>query len=201
VSLPALWVLATSNAGKAAELSALLAEAGLDLRVTAQAALGVRAPEETGATFVENALLKARHAATATGLPAIADDSGLVVDSLRGAPGIRSARFAGEQVDDGANIAKLLRLLAAPSISRTARFHCVLVALEHPDDAAPLIASGSWHGEIARAPRGANGFGYDPVFFDPTLNRTAAELDPTQKNAVSHRGTALRRLVELLKNR
>jgi XTP/dITP diphosphohydrolase len=194
-------VLATSNAGKVAELSALFAEAGLGLRVTAQSALGVRAPDETGATFVENALLKARHAASATGLPAIADDSGLVVDSLRGAPGIRSARFAGEQADDGANIAKLLRLLAEPSIARTARFHCVLVALEHPADAAPLIASGSWQGEITHAPRGAHGFGYDPVFFDPTLNRTAAELGPTQKNAVSHRGMALRRLVELLKNR
>jgi XTP/dITP diphosphohydrolase len=201
VTLPALWVLATSNAGKVEELSALFAEAGLHLRVTAQSALGVRAPEETGATFVENALLKARHAASITGLPAIADDSGLVVDSLRGAPGIRSARFAGEQADDDANIAKLLGLLAEASISRTARFHCVLVALEHPDDAAPLIASGSWHGEIAHAPRGAHGFGYDPVFFDPTLNRTAAELAPTQKNAVSHRGMALRRLVELLKNR
>ena len=201
MSLPAVWVLATGNAGKVAELSALFADAGLDLRVTAQSALGVRAPEETGATFVENALLKARHAASATGLPAIADDSGLAVDSLRGAPGIRSARFAGEEADDDANIAKLLSLLAEPSISRTARFHCVLVALRYPDDAAPLIASGSWHGEIAHAPRGAHGFGYDPVFFDPTLNRTAAELSPTQKNAVSHRGMALRRLVELLKNR
>jgi XTP/dITP diphosphohydrolase len=201
VTPAAQWVLATSNAGKVAELSALLADAGLDLRVTAQSALGVSAPAETGATFVENALLKARHATRVTGLAAIADDSGLVVDALGGAPGVRSARFAGEQADDGANIAKLLGLLAEPSLPRAAHFHCVLVALEHPDDAAPLIASGAWHGEIARSPRGAHGFGYDPVFFDPILCCTAAELDAAQKNRVSHRGTALRRLVELLKNR
>ena len=201
MTLPAQWVLATGNAGKVAELSTLLAEAGLDLQVSSQAALGVSAPAETGATFVENALTKARHAARATGLPAIADDSGLVVDALGGAPGVRSARFAGEQADDGANIAKLLDLLAEPSLARTAHFYCVLVALEHPDHAAPLIASGSWHGEIASAPRGTNGFGYDPVFFDPALRRTAAELDAQQKNRVSHRGKALRGLVELLKNR
>ena len=113
---------------------------------------------------------------------------------------MRSARFAGEQADDGANVAKLLAALG-PSLDRSARFHCVLVALVHPDDAAPLIASGSWHGEIARAPQGARGFGYDPVFFDPTLQCTAAELDSQQKNRVSHRGTALRGLIELLKNR
>jgi XTP/dITP diphosphohydrolase len=201
VTLPTQWVLATSNAGKVAELSTLLAAANLELRLTSQATLRVSAPAETGATFVENALLKARHAARVTGLPAIADDSGLVVDALGGAPGVRSARFAGEQADDAANIAKLLRLLAEPSLARTAHFYCVLVALERPDHAAPLIASGSWHGEIAPAPRGAHGFGYDPVFFDPTLRRTAAELDSEQKNRVSHRGTALRRLVELLKNR
>ena len=201
MTLPAQWVLATSNTGKVAELSELLADAGLDLRVTAQSALGVSAPAETGATFVENALLKARHATRVTGLPAIADDSGLAVDALGGAPGVRSARFAGEHADDGANITKLLGLLSQPSLARTAHFHCVLVALEHPDDAAPLIASGAWHGEIARSPQGAHGFGYDPVFFDPSLRCTAAELDARQKNRVSHRGTALRRLVELLKNR
>ena len=201
MTLPAHWVLATGNRGKVAELSALLAEAGLGVRVTAQSELGVSAPPETGATFVENALLKARHATQITGLPAIADDSGLVVDALGGAPGVRSARFAGEQADDGANIAKLLRMLAAPSLERTAHFHCVLVALTHADDAAPLIAEGTWHGAIAPAATGALGFGYDPVFYDPTLRCTAAELDPQQKNRVSHRGTALRRLVELLKNR
>jgi XTP/dITP diphosphohydrolase len=201
VTLPAHWVLATSNRGKAAELTSLLAEAGLDLRVTAQSELGVSAPPETGITFVENALLKARHAASATGLPAIADDSGLVVDALGGAPGVRSARFAGEHADDRANVAKLLTSLAQSSHERRARFHCVLVALDHADDAAPLIASGSWEGTIAQAPRGSGGFGYDPVFFDPTLQRTAAELAAAEKNRVSHRGMALRRLVELLKNR
>jgi XTP/dITP diphosphohydrolase len=201
VTLPNHWVLATSSRGKVVELSTLLASAGLELRVTAQSELGVRSPPETGATFVENALLKARHAARATGLPAIADDSGLVVDALGGDPGVRSARFAGEHASDGANIAKLLALLAQPSRSRSARFHCVLVALERADDPAPLIASGSWTGEIARAAKGTAGFGYDPVFLDPTLGRTAAELEPSHKNQVSHRGQALRRLVELLKNR
>jgi XTP/dITP diphosphohydrolase len=201
VTLPTHWVLATSNAGKVAELAAVLAAADLELRVTAQAALGVSAPPETGATFVENALLKARHAARETGLPAIADDSGLVVDALGGAPGVRSARFAGEQADDAANLAKLLHLLEQPSLPRRARFHCVLVALEHPDEPAPLIASGAWHGEIAPTPRGSHGFGYDPVFFDPALGCTAAELDASRKNRVSHRGIALRGLIELLKNR
>ena len=201
MTLPTHWVLATSNAGKVAELSALLANAGLELRVTAQSALGVTGPPETGATFVENALLKARHAARATGLPAIADDSGLVVDALGGAPGVRSARFAGEHADDAANIAKLLQLLGQSSLDRSAHFHCVLVALERPDEAAPLIASGSWHGEIARTPRGSYGFGYDPVFLDPTLGCTAAELEAPRKNAMSHRGAALRSLIEVLKNR
>jgi XTP/dITP diphosphohydrolase len=194
------WVLATANRGKVAELSALLAEARIDLRVTAQAELGVDAPPETGVTFVENALQKARHAALLTGLPAIADDSGLVVAALGGAPGVRSARFAGEQADDGANVAKLLAALGS-SLDRSAQFHCVLVALASPEDAAPVIAAGSWAGQIAQAPRGSGGFGYDPVFFDPTLGRTAAELDTAEKNRVSHRGAALRALIELLKNR
>jgi XTP/dITP diphosphohydrolase len=201
VTLPTHWVLATSNRGKAAELTSLLAEAGLGLRVTAQSELGVQAPPETGVTFVENALLKAQHAARATGLPAIADDSGLVVDALGGAPGVRSARFAGDDADDSANVAKLLASLAQAPGDRRARFHCVLIALGHPEDAAPLIASGSWEGTITHAPQGNGGFGYDPVFFDPKLQRTAAELDSAHKNQVSHRGSALRRLVELLKNR
>jgi XTP/dITP diphosphohydrolase len=200
VTAPSHWVLATANRGKLAELAALLAEAGVDLRLTAQSDLGVGAPSETGATFVENALLKARHAARVTGLPAIADDSGLAVAALGGAPGVRSARFAGEQADDEANIAKLLAALAS-SLDRSAQFHCALVALRHPDDAAPLIATGSWAGQIARAPKGSHGFGYDPVFFDPKLGRTAAELDTAEKNRVSHRGAALRGLIELLKNR
>jgi XTP/dITP diphosphohydrolase len=198
------WVLATGNRGKLAELARLFVDAALDLRVTPQSELGVDAPREPGATFVENALTKARHAARATGLPAIADDSGLVVAALGGAPGVRSARYAGEAADDRANIAKLLAALEAPSLDRAARFHCVLVALEHADDPAPLLATGSWAGEIARAPRGTGGFGYDPVFFDVALGRTAAELDADVKNRVSHRGKALRalrRLIELLKNR
>ncbi len=195
------WVLATSNRGKVAELSALLAEAGLDLRVTAQSELGVSAPVETGATFVENALLKARHATQSTGLPAIADDSGLVVAALGGAPGIRSARFAGEGADDGANIAKLLAALGSASVDRSARFHCVLVALEHAEDPAPLVATGSWAGQISHSPKGHGGFGYDPVFFVPQLGRTAAELEAAEKNRLSHRGAALRRLIELVKNR
>jgi len=195
------WVLATANRGKVAEFSALLAAAGLELRVTPQSELGVSAPPETGSTFVENALTKARHAARHTGLPAIADDSGLVVTALGVAPGVRSARFAGESADDRANIAKLLAALDMPGLNRAARFHCVLVALEHVEDPAPLIASGFWAGEIAREPRGLGGFGYDPVFFDPSLGCTAAELEPAAKNRVSHRGTALRSLIELLKNR
>lgn len=198
---PAHWVLATSNRGKVVELGALLTEAGLGFRVTVQSELGVSAPPETEITFVENALLKARHAARATRLPAIADDSGLVVGALGGAPGVRSARFAGEGADDGANIAKLLAHMADPTLDRGARFHCVLVALTHAEDPAPLIAAGSWAGRIAHAPSGTGGFGYDPVFFDPTLQHTAAELTPAEKNRVSHRGTALRRLIELLKNR
>ena len=204
MTLPAHWVLATSNRGKVAELAALLGEAGLNMRVTAQGELGVFAPAETGLTFVENALLKARHATRVTGLPALADDSGLSVTALGGAPGIYSARFAGANADDQANIAKLLASLAALAArtqDRSARFHCVLVALQHADDPAPLIATGSWAGQIALAPRGAGGFGYDAVFFDPALGLTAAELDPAVKNRVSHRGAALRELVELLKNR
>ncbi len=198
---PAHWVLATANRGKVVEISALLAEAGVPLLVTAQSELGVSAAPETGATFVENALQKARHAASVTGLPAIADDSGLVVAALGGAPGVRSARFAGEGAGDDANVAKLLAALADPSLDRSARFHCALVALRHPDDAAPLIATGSWAGQIARAPKGSHGFGYDPVFFDPELGRTAAQLDAAEKNRLSHRGAALRALVELLRNR
>lgn len=201
MTLPPHWVLATGNRGKVTELSTLLAEAGLNVRVTAQAELGVGPVAETGAAFVENALLKARHAARVTGLPSIADDSGLVVPALGGAPGIRSARFAGDDADDEANIAKLLALLASPSLDRGAQFHCVLVALAHPEDPAPSIAAGSWVGQIAHEPKGHHGFGYDPVFYDPALRRTAAELDRAEKNRVSHRGAALRGLVELLKNR
>jgi XTP/dITP diphosphohydrolase len=184
------WVVATSNRGKLGELRALLTQAGLEL--LAQGDLGVESPHETGYTFVENAILKARHAAHETGLPAIADDSGLVVDGLEGAPGIRSARYAGAGRGDRANVIKLLREMRAISRpERTAHFHCVVVALRGPRDPAPVIAQGQWHGEIALEATGRGGFGYDPVFFDPRLGATAAELTAETKNRVSHRGQAL----------
>ena len=202
MSLPPRWVLATANRGKVAELQALLAESGLGLTLLAQSDLCVSSPEETGTTFIENALLKARHATRATGLPAIADDSGLAVAALGGAPGVKSARFAGPDADDQSNTAKLLAALTGlRRVDRGARFHCVLVALLHADDPAPVIATGDWPGEIAAAPRGTHGFGYDPVFFDPVFGKTAAELSGAEKNAVSHRGMALRRLSELLQKR
>jgi len=201
VSLPPRWVLATANRGKAAEIAALFRESGLLIELVAQADLGVPSAPETAPTFVENALLKARHAARIAGLPAIADDSGLAVDALGGAPGVLSARYAGPAADDRANIAKILAALAAETSRRTARFHCVLVALLHADDPAPAIGTGEWSGEIARVEQGANGFGYDPVFFDPRLGKTAAQLSASEKNRVSHRGIALRRLIECLKKR
>jgi XTP/dITP diphosphohydrolase len=196
------WVLATGNRGKLAELRDLIRDAGLGLEVVAQTDLGVSPAPEDGLTFVENALAKARHAARATGLPAIADDSGLCVDALGGAPGVRSARFAGDEADDRANVATLLAALqAVPEPARGARFLCVLVALESQDDPSPLIAEGEWRGRIAIAPRGAGGFGYDPVFIDPGSGRTAAELAPAAKNRVSHRGRALLVLVDRLRAR
>jgi XTP/dITP diphosphohydrolase len=191
-------VLASGNRGKAAELGALLAPLGWEL--VSQAELGVVEVEETGPTFEDNALLKARHAATATGLPALADDSGLEVDALGGAPGVRSARYAGGG-GDAANVAKLLRELdAVPDAARGARFRCVLVLLRSAADPAPLVARGAWEGRIARAPRGTNGFGYDPVFLpaDDAAGRSAAELAAADKNARSHRGQALAALLRLL---
>ena len=194
---PSTWVIASGNAGKLGELRTLLDGSGLTL--VAQGELGIVGAEETGATFVENAIIKARHAARAAALPAIADDSGLVVDALDGAPGIRSARFAGAGADDAANVRKLLEVMAdLDDGQRAARFHCTMVAMRHADDPAPLIASAQWHGSIARSPRGAGGFGYDPVFVDAERGRTAAELDPEAKNRVSHRGQALRALVRML---
>jgi XTP/dITP diphosphohydrolase len=164
--------------------------------VVPQTALGVRSAPETAKTFVENALLKARHAARETGLPALADDSGLTVDELSGAPGVHSARYAGTGASDADNIARLLAALAGvPQGRRQATFHCVLVALRHAADPAPLVASGAWRGEITLAAAGASGFGYDPVFLDPQLGRTAAELSASEKSAVSHRGAAMRRLI------
>lgn len=183
-------VLASGNAGKLAELRALLADTGLE--VVAQSELGVGDTDEPAATFVENALLKARHAARLTGLPALADDSGLCVDALGGAPGLHSARYAGVHGDHAGNIAKLLAALRdQPEAARGAHFHCTLVLLRHADDPAPLLAEGRWRGRILTAPRGAGGFGYDPVFLDPDSGLSAAELLPAQKNRISHRGRAL----------
>ena len=186
-------IIATGNPGKLREFRMLLE--GLPFAPIDQASAGVAAPEETGTTFLSNALLKARHAAQATGEPAIADDSGLEVDALGGAPGVHSARYAGPGADDGANNAKLLRALAGvPPAERCARYRCVLAYLEGPDDPAPLISVGTWEGCIVEVPRGAGGFGYNPYFWLPDLEMTAAELDPAEKNRLSHRGRALRDL-------
>ncbi len=183
-------VLATANPGKLRELQAVLA--GLDFEIVPQSAFGVPEAEETGLTFIENALLKARNAALYTGLPALADDSGLAVDALGGVPGIYSARYAGAGAGDRANIGKLLAELdGVPAERRTARFVCVLALLHHPADPTPLICQGSWEGTILTEPRGEGGFGYDPIFFVPGEQRTVAELEPAVKNQISHRGQAL----------
>ena len=183
-------VLASGNAGKLAELRELFAGSGIEL--VAQSALGVSEAEETGLSFVENAILKARHAARVTGLPALADDSGLCVDALDGAPGLTSARYAGRHGDSAANIARLLAALRDIADGhRGAHFIGMLALLHHAGDPAPLLAEGRWHGSILRAPRGERGFGYDPVFFDPQRGCSAAELDPALKNRISHRGQAL----------
>ena len=191
-------VLASSNAGKLAELRNLLG-AGFELH--AQSEFGVGDAEETGLSFVENAILKARHAARATGLPALGDDSGLCVDALHGAPGLYSARYAGIHGDSEANIDKLLRELdGVDDARRGARFVCVLALLREAGDPQPIIAEGGWEGRILRQRRGGNGFGYDPVFLDPENGVSAAELDPAIKNAISHRGRALAMLREKLRN-
>lgn len=196
------WVLATSNRGKVTELEALLRDAGYAAQIVSQSALGVEPAPEDGLTFLENALSKARHASRVTGLPAIADDSGLVVDALGGAPGIRSARYAGPDSDDAANIAKLLGALdGVPAERRGARFVCVVVALTSPEDPLPLVAMGEWRGVITTEPRGLGGFGYDPVFVGEGLECTAAEIPAARKNALSHRGKALRRLAAELVSR
>jgi len=190
-------VLASGNAGKVAELRELLGDSGFALH--AQSEFGVADVEETASTFVENALLKARHAARATGLPALGDDSGLCVDALHGAPGLYSARYGGVHGDAARNIARLLEELRdVPETARIARFYCVLVLLRGADDPQPLIAEGSWEGRILERPRGERGFGYDPVFFDPENACSAAEFDPTVKNAISHRGRALAALKQRL---
>ncbi len=192
-------VLATGNVGKVRELADKLAAFGLD--IVAQTECGVESAEETGLTFIENALLKARHAAAITGLPAIADDSGLAVNALGGAPGIYSARYAGAEASDRQNIDKLLEAMEnVADGQRQAQFHCVLVYLRHAEDPTPLVFHGCWQGEIARAVSGEGGFGYDPVFFVPALGKTAAELSKEEKRAVSHRGKALALLLEAMRN-
>ena len=189
-------VLASNNPGKLREIEALLAP---PVELVAQSELGIAEAKEPHASFVENALAKAQHASRAARLPALADDSGLCVDALGGEPGVHSAYYAGREGSreerDARNNAKLLSQLGA---ERSGYYYCVMVMVRHPDDPRPLIAEGIWRGEIARAPRGANGFGYDPLFLLPTLGKTAAELAPAEKNRISHRALALRKLLELL---
>ena|SRR2546427_3265026 len=189
-------VLASSNPGKLREFEALLAPLGTE--IVSQSSLGIADAEEPHGTFVENALAKARHASRRTQFPALADDSGICVGALDGEPGVHSARFAGEPRSDARNNEKLLRVLADKD-NRRAHYYCVIVLMRHAEDPEPIIAEGSWAGEIIAEPRGANGFGYDPYFFLRDLGKTAAELDPEQKNIVSHRGKALRRLLAKLK--
>ncbi|CAM4051998.1 XTP/dITP diphosphatase [Pseudoalteromonas byunsanensis] len=190
-------VLATGNQGKVKELASMLSE--LKIEVLPQSQFNVPDVAETGTTFVENAIIKARHAAKITGLPAIADDSGLEVDALDGAPGVYSARYAGIDANDQDNIDKLLKALEGQP-KRTARFWCVLVYMRHADDPTPLICQASWDGEITTQQQGREGFGYDPVFFVPEQNCTSAELSKEQKNALSHRGQALTMLLRQLQD-
>lgn len=191
-------VLASSNAGKVREFNQLLA--GTEFEVVPQSEFGVQEVEETGLTFVENAILKARNAAAHTGLPAIADDSGLEVDALNGAPGIYSARYAGIGASDRANLDKLLEAIRdVPDERRTARFQCLMVYLRHAGDPTPRIFQGTWEGRILHAPQGDNGFGYDPVFYVPDRACSSAQLAPEVKNRLSHRGQALQQLVAALR--
>ena len=190
-------VLASNNPGKLRELDAVLRPMGWE--PVAQGSLGVPEAEETGVTFEANALLKARHAAACTGLAALADDSGIEVDALDGRPGVYSARYAGPQCDDEANNRLLLQELeGVPEERRGARYQCVIALVRGAEDPDPLIARGAWEGRILDAPRGCNGFGYDPLFYVPTHGCASAELSPEVKNAISHRGAALRALVEQL---
>lgn len=190
-------VLASSNAGKVREFAALLAARNID--VIPQSAFGIATPAETGRTFLENALLKARHAAQLSGLPALADDSGIEVDALGGRPGVLSARYAGEHASDADNLNLLLRELAGvPEGQRRARYRCVLVFLRAPADPDPIVTGGVWEGRVLTAPRGAGGFGYDPLFQPDGCELSAAQLPPAQKNAISHRAQALHALLAAL---
>ncbi|WP_353176653.1 RdgB/HAM1 family non-canonical purine NTP pyrophosphatase [Salinisphaera sp. T5B8] len=195
---PQRWVLASGNAGKLAEMRSLLAV--LDIELVSQSEFDVPDAEETGIAFVDNALIKARHAAAHTGLPAIADDSGLAVDALDGAPGVHSARYADTHGDDAANNAKLVAALEglAPH-ERGAAFHCCLAATRTADDPVPVIAHGVWRGRVLDAPRGDHGFGYDPLFWVDAENASAAEMGAERKNAISHRARAMQQLVEQLR--
>ncbi len=189
-------VLASGNAGKIREIQALLP----NYPIVAQSAFDITEAEETGLSFVENAIIKARNAALHSGLPAIADDSGLVVDALHGAPGVLSARYAGAGANDRDNLQKVLQALdGVPDEQRTARFVCVMVFMQHAEDPLPVIAQGVWEGRILHQPKGENGFGYDPIFWVPELDCAAAELSAEAKNALSHRGKALKTLVALIK--
>ena len=190
-------VLASGNAGKLREIAAMLA--GLPITVRAQSDFAIGSVEETGTTFVENAIIKARHAARVSGRPALADDSGIAVDALGGAPGVYSARYAGIDASDEANLRKLLEATAdLPEEARVCRFVCVMVAMRDADDPLPVIATGIWPGQLLRAPRGDGGFGYDPIFLVPGQGCSSAELPPARKNELSHRGQALRVLIEKL---
>jgi XTP/dITP diphosphohydrolase len=192
-------VLATGNKGKVKELARMLS--GLGIEVFPQSEFSVVDVAETGTTFVENAIIKARHAAKQTGFPAIADDSGLTVDALSGKPGVYSARYSGDQATDQSNITKLLDAMAdIPKDKRQAKFLCVLVFMRHADDPTPIICQGEWSGEITTKQQGENGFGYDPVFWVDTQNCSSAQLSPAQKNAFSHRGKALKLLLAQLQN-
>ena len=188
-------VIASNNAGKLREISQILAPLGII--AVPQSAFGVPEADEPYGTFIENALAKARHAADIAGLPALADDSGICVDALGGAPGVHSARYGGEPRSDERNNARLLQALGERQ-DRQAHYYCVIVVVRHVQDPRPLIAQGLWRGEILRAPRGAGGFGYDPLFLDPEAGLTGAELAPARKNLVSHRGKALAQLLEAL---
>ena len=187
-------VLASNNAGKIREINHILA--GLDFEVVPQAEFDIPEADETGLTFVENAILKARHAAQLSGLPAIADDSGLEVDALQGAPGIYSARYAGVGASDADNLNKLLDALqGVPTAERTARFQCLMVFMRHGEDPTPLICQGTWEGRILETAQGENGFGYDPIFYVPERDCSSAQLDADTKNSLSHRGKALKQLL------
>lgn len=190
-------VLATGNQGKVREMADLLADFGFD--VVAQSEFNVSEVAETGTTFIENAIIKARHAAKETGLPAIADDSGLEVDYLGGAPGVYSARYAGEDASDQQNMEKLLDAMKdVPEAQRSARFHCVLVLMRHENDPTPLVCHGKWEGRILTQAHGSNGFGYDPIFFVPEENCASAQLEPMRKKQLSHRGQALKKLFQAI---